>query len=223
MGALAAVTVSRTLERCEVLGPGRRAVIWVQGCPLRCPGCLAPQTLPFDGGTVVPVADLAAWLIGLDDIEGVTISGGEPFAQADSLAALIDQVRSVRPDFTAMCYSGFTLAALRRGTSGQRDLLDRIDLLVDGPYQRGKHGNLRWRGSANQRIVALSGRYGGAALEPDVGQGIEFTLDRDGSLSWAGVPDEPRFKERIEAGLAGLGFALRAQPAVPASDTRELP
>src|SRR5215472_6095033 len=139
MTATAHVVVSRTLDRCAVLGPGQRAVIWVQGCPLRCPGCLAGETLTFEGGTVIPVADLCAWLTGLADVEGVTMSGGEPFSQAGSLALLLDEVREIRPDFTAMCYSGFSHAALRRGTDEQRGLLDRLDLLIDGPYQRSRH------------------------------------------------------------------------------------
>jgi len=209
MSGSATVAVSRRLDRCSVLGPGMRAVLWVQGCPLRCSGCLAPQTLPVTGGSVMGVADLAGWLIGLDGIEGVTLSGGEPFAQADGLALLLDQVRAVRPDFTAMCYSGFTLSALRRGTPGQRRLLDRLDLLVDGPYLRARHGDLRWRGSANQRIIALSARYGEEILAPDVSQGVEFTLGLDGALTWAGVPAEPEFRERVEDGLLGLGYELR--------------
>ena len=208
MGGMATVVVSRTLDRCTVLGPGPRAVIWVQGCPLRCPGCLAAETLPFDGGIVSPVAELAGWLSGLDGIEGVTFSGGEPFAQAAELAMLLDQVRAVRPDFSAMCYSGFTYAALKRGVDGQRDLLDRLDLLVDGPYQRARHGDLRWRGSSNQRVIALTSRYRDVMAAPDVSQGIEFTLALDGSLSWAGVPAAPGFREQIEAGLADRGYGL---------------
>src|ERR1700722_19472169 len=93
------VVVNRLLDRCQVLGPGVRAVIWVQGCPLRCPGCIAPETLPFaaaDGnvGGVRSVADLAGWLAELDETEGVTLSGGEPFAQAEALAELLDTVRA---------------------------------------------------------------------------------------------------------------------------------
>jgi anaerobic ribonucleoside-triphosphate reductase activating protein len=202
------IVVSRTLDRCTVLGPGIRAVIWVQGCPLRCEGCLAAETLPFDGGTIQTVTALASWLTGLEGIEGVTFSGGEPFAQAGSLALLLDEVRKVRPGFTAMSYSGFTQAALRRGTEEQRALLGRLDLLIDGPYQRGKHGSFRWRGSSNQRLIPLSDRYGKTGFGADTGQGIEFALGLDGTLSWAGVPAEPGFRERLESGLLERGFGL---------------
>jgi anaerobic ribonucleoside-triphosphate reductase activating protein len=212
----ASIAVSRTLSQCSVLGPGLRAVIWVQGCPLRCPSCLAPETLPFSGGTQRPVTELAAWLTGLDRIEGVTLSGGEPFAQAGPLALLIDAVRAARPGFTAMSYSGFTIAALRRGTPDQQALLARLDLLIDGPYQRARHGSLRWRGSANQRIIPLSERYRDLATAPDESQGVEFTLGADGAFSWAGVPPEPGFRELVEQGLARRGFELHDEHAAEA-------
>ena len=208
---MATVVVSRVLDHCEVLGPGVRAVIWVQGCPLRCRGCIAQETLSFEGGDVRMVADLADWLCSLDETEGVTLSGGEPFAQAEALALLLDQVRVARPDFTAMSYSGFTLAALRRGTPAQRALLSRLDLLVDGPYQLARHGNLRWRGSSNQRLIPLTERYRDVLSQPDVGQGIEFTLGIDRTLSWAGVPSVPGFRDRVAAGLASRGYGLRAE------------
>jgi anaerobic ribonucleoside-triphosphate reductase activating protein len=208
---VAAVVVSRVLDRCTVLGPGTRAVIWVQGCPLRCRDCIAQEALSFGGGTTRTVADLAGWLGSLADVEGVTFSGGEPFAQAAPLALLLDEVRAVRPDFTAMSYSGFTHAALRRGTPAQHALLDRLDLLVDGPYQLARHGDLRWRGSANQRLIALTGRYREVLAEPDVGAGIEFTVGIDRTLSWAGVPSVPGFRNQVTAALAARGYGLRVE------------
>jgi anaerobic ribonucleoside-triphosphate reductase activating protein len=209
--SVTAVVVSRVIDRCAVLGPGNRAVIWVQGCPLRCRDCIAQETLSFDGGTVMPVADLASWLCSLTDAEGVTLSGGEPFAQAGPLAQLLDEVRARRPDFTAMSYSGFTLAALRRGAPDQRALLDRLDLLVDGPYQVTRHGDLRWRGSSNQRLIPLSDRYRDVLAEPDVGAGIEFTVGTDRTLSWAGVPGVPGFRDQVTSALAAKGYGLRVE------------
>ncbi|WP_328967408.1 4Fe-4S single cluster domain-containing protein [Streptomyces sp. NBC_00239] len=210
------VSVARTLDRCTVLGPGVRAVVWVQGCPLRCHGCVAAETLPFEGGTARPVAELADWLAGLGPVEGVTLSGGEPFSQPEALAALLDAVRERRPEFTAMAYSGFRHEALRRGTAGQRALLDRLDLLVDGPYVASRHAPLRWRGSANQRVIALTGRYEDLLAGPDTSAGLEVSLAADGTLSWAGVPPVPDFRDRLDAQLAARGFALRrADPAHP--------
>src|SRR5438132_12678699 len=113
--------LARRSNRCTVLGPGVRAVLWVQGCPLRCPGCVAPETLPFAGGEVVQVSRLAEEIIALREIDGLTFSGGEPMSQADALIELVDRVRACR-DLSIVCYTGFPLAYLRgKGTPAQQE------------------------------------------------------------------------------------------------------
>ncbi|MGV4981608.1 4Fe-4S single cluster domain-containing protein [Streptomyces sp. NPDC001709] len=214
------ISVARTLDHCTVLGPGTRAVIWVQGCPLRCRGCVAAETLPFEGGTSRSVPELADWLCRLDGIEGVTFSGGEPFSQAGALAELLDAVRRRRPDFGAMAYSGFRHEALRRGDPDRLALLERLDLLVDGPYVAARHGSLRWRGSDNQRLIPLTDRYPRALAEPDTTAGIELSVDADGSVSWAGVPPAPGFREGLEERLAARGFALHTEARTEARRER---
>src|SRR4051794_30311747 len=99
--ALAAtLRIARRTDRCTVLGPGVRAVIWVQGCPFRCPGCVAPETHAQAGGEVIEVGTLAAELAALP-IDGVTFSGGEPMEQAGALNAAIDLARR-RRDLSVM-------------------------------------------------------------------------------------------------------------------------
>jgi anaerobic ribonucleoside-triphosphate reductase activating protein len=205
------LSIARTLDRCTVLGPGSRAVIWVQGCPLRCVGCVAAETLPFEGGTSRTVAELADWLCRLSGIEGVTFSGGEPFSQAAALAELLDTVRGIRPDLGAMAYSGFRIEALQRGGPDRLALLDRLDLLVDGPYVAARHGALRWRGSDNQRIIPLTDRYRHVLDQPDTSDGVEVSVDADGSLAWAGVPPTRGFREQLEEQLATRGFVLHTE------------
>lgn len=205
------LSIARTLDRCSVLGPGSRAVVWVQGCPLRCQGCVAAETLPFEGGTSRTVAELSDWLVPLDGIEGVTFSGGEPFSQAGGLAELLDAVRERRPDFGAMAYSGLRHEALRRGGPDRLALLERLDLLVDGPYIAARHGSLRWRGSDNQRLIPLTDRYTRDLAEPDTTAGIDLSVDADGSLSWAGVPPTTGFREGLERRLAARGFVLHTE------------
>lgn len=215
----AQLSVARTLDRCTVLGPGRRAVLWVQGCPLRCKGCVAAETLPFAPEAGRPVTELVDWLTELTDIEGVTLSGGEPFAQAAALVDLLDGVRAVRPELSAMAYSGFRLPVLRRGTGAQRELLARLDLLVDGPYVAALHADLRWRGSSNQRIHPLSPRYLKELAEPDTSAGIQLSVGLDGSFSWAGVPAVPGFREEMERRIAAEGFALHTEAGGPVPHT----
>jgi anaerobic ribonucleoside-triphosphate reductase activating protein len=81
------------LPRTMVEGPGVRAVVQVQGCPIRCPGCALPQTWPEEGGESIDSAELAKRILATPDLEGVTFLGGEPFAQAGALADLGERVR----------------------------------------------------------------------------------------------------------------------------------
>jgi anaerobic ribonucleoside-triphosphate reductase activating protein len=143
----------------EAEGPGRRYAIWVQGCPLRCPGCCNPELQPFAGGALVPVDELAARVIATPGIEGVTLVGGEPFAQAAACAELGEAVTAA--GLSMMVFSGYTLAELRRRRLPDVDrLLAVIDLLVDGRYDhRQPDRRRRFIGSTNQELHLLSDRY----------------------------------------------------------------
>lgn len=203
-----ALRVAETHPACRVLGPGTRFAVWVQGCPLRCRGCISPQWLAFDGGTVVPVAALAAAIAGTRGIEGITVSGGEPFAQAESVAELAGMVRSA--GLSVMAYTGYRLPYLRRrGTPGQRRLLGLLDILVDGPYVDTLHADLRWRASSNQEVHFLTGRYAHLAGAPDGSAGLQVELSPDRGLEWLGVPPTPGFREGLARALAARSVALK--------------
>jgi len=197
--------VARLVDGTAVLGPGRRAVVLVQGCRLRCRGCIAEETHPIDGGEALAVERLASWLDSRPSVSGVTFSGGEPFLQAAALSRLIDLVRARRPELSTMSYSGYRLEWLReKGSESQRRLLRRLDILVDGPYVRRLHGALRWRGSSNQRVHALSPRH---RTEVEAGDdrpaGMEWSIDAELNLEWVGVPPLADFAERL-AGQPGV-------------------
>jgi anaerobic ribonucleoside-triphosphate reductase activating protein len=207
--AASTLSVSRIVDRTAVLGPGLRAVVWVRGCPLRCNGCVAAEDLPFEGGTSWSVADITGRLLALPaEITGVTFSGGEPMAQAEALAALVDRLRLTR-DWSVMSYSGFTLGHLtHHGTDAQRALLARLDILVDGPYMRTLHSPLRWRGSSNQRLHYLSDRH--RATTDDQTAGLEFAVD-DGQVSWVGVPPVVDFRTTFEHAMDTQGVQLTVE------------
>jgi anaerobic ribonucleoside-triphosphate reductase activating protein len=105
------------------------------------------------------VGQVVASILGVEGAEGVTFSGGEPFEQAVQLAAVARQVRALR-DIGVVCYSGFTLDQLRsNGVAGADELLEQVDLLIDGPFDSARAAPLRWRGSDNQRLHFLTARY----------------------------------------------------------------
>ena len=136
-------------------GPGLRLTVFVQGCPHRCPGCHNPQTHDFAGGRELSVEELAAELDKNPLLDGLTLSGGEPFAQAEDCAALARAARE--RGLNVWCYSGWTLEELLADSRpGVRELLELADVLVDGPFLLSQRSlTLKWRGSANQRVLDL--------------------------------------------------------------------
>ena len=134
-------------------GEGLRAVIWTQGCPHGCPGCHNPQTHPFDGGTSVASEILLKQLKAHFYLDGVTFSGGERMAQAAACGELAQAVHQL--GMNVWCYTGYTWEALMEAKDpDQRAFLEQIDVLIDGPFLLAQKSlNLRFRGSANQRLI----------------------------------------------------------------------
>jgi anaerobic ribonucleoside-triphosphate reductase activating protein len=136
-------------------GPGIRMVLFVQGCPHRCPGCHNPDTWDFAGGTSHDLGDLYSLIGKYGYMHGVTFSGGEPFHQAKPLALLGRQVKDA--GYNIVTYTGFTIEEILAQSRQSRtwlDLLEVTDILIDGPYRQDQRDpSLLFRGSANQRIL----------------------------------------------------------------------
>lgn len=141
-------------EGSRALGPGLRYVVWVQGCIQDCKGCVSPNSRPITVNQLINTDRLAESIIQKKDIDGITISGGEPFLQASQLTRLLQIVKKKRPDLTVMVFTGYTLGQLN--TKKARDFLKHIDLLVDGPYVEGLNDGKGIRGSSNQRLHFLT-------------------------------------------------------------------
>lgn len=122
------------VNRSEVNGPGRRAVVWVQGCLRECPGCFNPDSWSFEHNQIISIDELVKRILDDPDNEGVTFSGGEPFWQATALAEVAKRVKA--HGLNVMSFSGFPLADLQRDDSpeGSQTLLEQLDILIDGPY-----------------------------------------------------------------------------------------
>ena len=133
-------------------GPGIRTTVFCQGCPHHCEGCHNPETWEFGCGT--PMEEDAIFEIVRSNplCRGVTFSGGEPFAQAEGYAKLAKLLKEA--GYEVASYSGFTFEQLLHGTQAQRELLQTIDVLIDGPFiQKEKSLEISFRGSRNQRIL----------------------------------------------------------------------
>ncbi len=154
--------IAQIVPCTEAEGPFQRMAIWFQGCPLRCAGCCNPEFLPFSGGELWSVEDLISLMLESqkkNQIEGISLLGGEPFAHAQAAVPIAREAQ--KNHLGVMVYSGYTLEQLQARPEPEiHELLAAIDLLVDGPYDRTlPETERRWIGSQNQRVHFLTPRY----------------------------------------------------------------
>lgn len=205
----AELRLSRLHFPVDSLGPGRRAGIWVQGCSIHCEGCIARDTWDQMGGSgsVSPIA-VVSWIQGLleQGIDGITISGGEPFDQPESLRNLLELLRSTSSlvDLDVLIYSGYVFSKLRRAHS---EILKLTDALMSGPFVATKPTDLPWRGSSNQRLVLLTDRavqrFSSAERDDRL---LQISADA-GRLWITGIPQYGDL-QRLEEILADRGIGL---------------
>ena len=180
------LNIAAISARTQALGPGVRAVVWVQGCPLNCPGCLAPQWIPFTPALRLTPLEILEQL-DLESVRGLTFSGGEPMEQAAGLAALARLARQ-KKELDLICFTGYRHERLLRNppNAGVAALLSEVDVLVDGPFIQSRNDSIGLRGSSNQRIIHLTSRLKEYDLETST-RNVEITV-RDGELAFIGIP-----------------------------------
>jgi anaerobic ribonucleoside-triphosphate reductase activating protein len=182
-GSPAELRIHAIKPRSRANGPGTRFVIWVQGCSLGCPGCFNPDT-HAGGGPTTLVDDLVARIENeASEIEGITVSGGEPFEQPQGLLALVEGVRA-RTALSVVVFSGFSRAEIEARPLGPT-ILNHLDVLIDGRYVDKLRVARGLKGSRNQSIVTLSSRYSAAQI--DATPEAEITIAADGTVTISGV------------------------------------
>ena len=144
------IRVLSIIEDTMVDGPGFRTSIYCAGCRHRCAGCHNPQSWDFDGGREMNTEDIMR-VIETDPYANVTFSGGDPMYQAAGFAELAREIHR-RTNKDIWCFTGFRFENLIQ--EDQRELLEQIDVLVDGPYVESlRDTDLLFRGSSNQRLI----------------------------------------------------------------------
>lgn len=196
------ISLYGTVPDSIVDGPGLRYAVFVQGCSHGCPGCHNPESQPAEGGTETTLAALLADIRANGLVHDVTLSGGEPFEQPKACAALAAELK--RNGYGIWCYTGYlyddlagraeaariqqaqreeaglTGNALTEGIADDLavgDLLDSIDVLVDGPFVESRKSlELKWCGSSNQRLIDVPAtRRAGSVVE---WQPTSFSLEK---------------------------------------------
>ena len=172
------------------LGSGKRFIIWVQGCCFDCPNCTSPDWIPQITANLVHPMQLADYILSLRDIDGLTVSGGEPMLQATALKALFSHIRQYK-DLSIICYTGFTLEQLvAKNDPDIEYILSLVDVLIDGQYIHSLNDNQGWRGSSNQVVHFFTKRH---LSEVDLfirgKRNVEIHIRNDSALM-VGVPPD---------------------------------
>ena len=155
------------IKNCDIAnGEGVRVTLFVSGCTNRCKNCFQPQTWDFSYGQpfTQQTQEELLRLLSPDYIRGLTLLGGEPFEPENQRALLpfVRQVRQAFPQKDIWAFSGFTYEELHTEGAHPRcevtdELLSLLDVLVDGRFvEEKKDISLRFRGSANQRLIDLN-------------------------------------------------------------------
>ena len=132
-------------------GEGIRTVIWTQGCNHHCKGCHNSETWSFKDGYLVDVDSVIKEIDGLNGQDGITLSGGDPFYQAEACALIAKHCKE--NNLNVWCYTGFLYEDLIKDDQ-YLELLKYIDVLVDGPFILEQRSlDLYFKGSSNQRII----------------------------------------------------------------------
>ncbi len=145
--------VKRVCYPIQVLGPGKRLGIWVAGCNKRCSGCMSPELQTTEGSKNISVEEIKRMFAKITErIDGVTISGGEPFLQAEELHELVHYIKQYVTD-DIIIFSGYKIDELKQMNSDfVNEILESISVLIDGEYVDELNDGVGIRGSSNQKV-----------------------------------------------------------------------
>jgi anaerobic ribonucleoside-triphosphate reductase activating protein len=181
-----------------------RTAIWVQGCSIRCSGCINPHLFSPTGGEIIPKEQIIEDAVAAG-VEGLTLLGGEPFDQAGPLARLASLAHS--QGLGVITFTGYEFDDLACRDQNAQSLLADTDLLVDGPYRaRIPEEKRALVGSTNQRFIHLTDRY--ADYDPESKPNrLHVRIGPDGTADVAGFLSSEALKSLLDG--TGLKRARR--------------
>lgn len=185
----------------KTAGIGKRYALWVQGCPIRCLGCIAKDTWDFAAGDAFDINELIEDIKkakSLYELEGVTFLGGEPFAQATALNRIAKQVK--KWNLTLITFTGYSYEDILAANKEEwQELLMLSDLLIDGAFKKEEYDLSRpWVASTNQRYIFLSPVYKHLADDiSSIKNKIEIRLQPNGTILINGMADFEGIKKAL--------------------------
>ena len=178
------------MNRSNANGPGKRTVIWVQGCNIGCSGCYNPNTWSFEENLLIKeekLLEIVANNKKVYQIEGITVSGGEPILQAKQLLPFLEKIQKI--NLSVVLFSGFYINQIRKSKYSR--ILDFIDIIIDVHYQEEKRiFDRKLVSSSNKELIFLTKRYSPKDLSDDI---IEINIDE--KITITGFPSNDFLKE----------------------------
>ncbi len=164
---------------CAIYGPGKRTVIWFQGCTLGCKGCWNTQFQSTEPKWLMSREQLLELIVSHGN--DVTFLGGEPLQQSGNLSWLVQRLSDM--DIGMMLYTGYEPEEIAQNKEWSR-ICDTVDILIPGRYVESlRDTNLRWRGSSNQKIL-----FKNKTIPVEDMSEIEIVISPGGSVSCMGYP-----------------------------------
>lgn len=158
------VRVAGQVKHSAVDGPGVRYALFLQGCPHGCRACQNPDTHDPMGGTERVLSEVIEEILGTKFLDGITLSGGDPLFQPEASMEIAKAAKEA--GLSVWAYTGWTFEQLTgedpkgiRPPEHAKDVLEYIDVLIDGRYDDDLHVSdderqkYMWRGSTNQRLI----------------------------------------------------------------------
>jgi len=180
------INVAHIEPQSHIYGPGKRFVIWLQGCSLACPGCWNEEMWSFKPKTLIHRDELLARILATHDIDGITVLGGEPLQQADNVIWLLNRIKK-DSNLSTFLYTGYEQQELH--TMGLWHGLNTLcDMIAVGRYkQEDRNTNRQWVGSENQALIYPEGS--GENMPQSEQNEVEIIIHSDGALTVLGFPD----------------------------------
>lgn len=183
----------------KVNGPGLRFVLWTQGCSKGCKNCFNPLTWSNEKNKIFTNDNLLELIKNFEDIDGITITGGDPFEQEYELLELLFSLSSFNFKKGIIVYTGFTIDEINENPI-RRKCLDYLDILIDGRYVEENKISSGLKGSSNQNVFYFSDKV--KEEEINIDQEIEIGFSED-TVFLTGFPvNDKKF-------LKDLGISLK--------------
>lgn len=172
-------------EQEHLYGPGKRLVIWVQGCSIRCNGCINDHMWEFRKDVFMNIDEIISLCIH-DEVDGVTLLGGEPLDQAEDLFLLVDKLK--KKQLSIVLFTGYLKKQLMR--KAQRRVWNMSDIVIAGPFVLAKRNiHLQFRGSSNQRVYSHPGKYHHYQVKDGISVSV-IDIHENGTIDLKGFDSE---------------------------------